>query len=163
MPTDKISLDYIYETMNLELPKAATDLTQYSDASSLYEHSQSDRIGAGLRVFIRSIIESATSVDKIDRSMIDAQVAFIDKTISAQLDEITHSVAFQQLESSWRSLKFLVSRTDFKKNVKIELLNSSKQDIMEDFEDSPETINVVCTAMSTRTNTILRVVNPMRH
>jgi len=140
MPTDKISLDYIYETMNLELPKAATDLTQYSDASSLYEHSQSDRIGAGLRVFIRSIIESATSVDKIDRSMIDAQVAFIDKTISAQLDEITHSVAFQQLESSWRSLKFLVSRTDFKKNVKIELLNSSKQDIMEDFEDSPETI-----------------------
>lgn len=140
MPTEKMSLDYIYETMNLELPKTSTDLSQYSDASSLYEHSQSDRIGAGLRVFIRSIIDSSTSVEKIDRSMIDAQVAFIDKTISAQLDDITHSEAFQQLESAWRSLKFLVSRTDFKKNVKIELLNSSKLDIMEDFEDSPETI-----------------------
>lgn len=140
MSNEKLSLDYIYETMNLELPKVETDLKQYSDASSLYEHSQSDRIGAGLRVFIRSIIDSATSIEKLDRSVIDAQVAFIDKTISAQLDEITHSDVFQQLESSWRSLNFLVSRTDFKKNVKIELLNSSKQDILEDFEDSPEII-----------------------
>ena len=44
------------------------------------------------------------------------------------------------MESAWRSLKFLIDRTDFRKNVKIDLLDVSKDELAEDFEDSPETI-----------------------
>lgn len=134
------NLEYIYETMNLELPSKEVDLSVYQDAGSLMEHATNERMSAALRVFINSVLESATSIDKIDKSVVDAQVAFIDKKISEQLDEVFHSEAFKTLESSWTSLKFLVGRTDFKKNVKIEVLNVSKDDLKEDFEDSPEII-----------------------
>lgn len=134
------SLQYIYETMNLDLPTKEIDLADFSDASALIEHQANERIGAGLRVFIRSVIDSSASIEKIDRAAIEAQVAFIDSMISAQLNEIVHSQQFQQLEAQWRQLKFLVDRTDFKKNVKIEILNCSKESLQEDFEDSPEII-----------------------
>lgn len=134
------NLEYIYETMDLELPSQEVDLSVYQDAESLMEHQVNERIGAALRVFIDSVLESSTSIDKIDRSVIDAQVAFIDEKISKQLDKILHSKEFQQLEATWTSLKFLVDRTNFKKNVKLELLNTSKEDLQEDFEDSPEIV-----------------------
>jgi type VI secretion system protein ImpC len=44
------------------------------------------------------------------------------------------------MESAWRGLKFLIDRTDFKKNVKIDIVDVSKEEIAEDFEDAPETI-----------------------
>jgi type VI secretion system protein ImpC len=42
------------------------------------------------------------------------------------------------MESSWRSMKFLIDRTDFRENIKIELLNVSQEDLLNDFEDAPE-------------------------
>jgi type VI secretion system protein ImpC len=138
--TTEQGLEYIYETMNLELPANEVDLEVYQNAESLFEHSANERIGAALRVFVGSILDSSTSIEKIDKSVIDSQVAFIDEKISAQLDEILHHEKFQKLESAWRGLKFMIDRTDFKKNVKIEVLNCSKDDLMEDFEDSPEIV-----------------------
>jgi len=133
-------LEYIYETIDLEIPEKEVDISEYRDVDSLSEHSASERMGAALRVFVQSAQDSAATIDRIDKSMIDAQIAAIDEKISSQLDEIIHSDAFQKLESAWKSLKFTVDRTNFKKNVKIELLNVSKQSLLEDFEDSPETI-----------------------
>src|SRR5690606_28251603 len=45
---------------------------------------------------------------------------------------------FQRLEAAWRSLKFVVDRVDFRENIRVEILNVSKQDLLEDFQDSPE-------------------------
>ena len=42
--------------------------------------------------------------------------------------------------SAWRGLKFLVDRTDFRHNVKIEILDVSKEDLIQDFEDAPEIV-----------------------
>ena len=62
------SLQYIYETMNLDLPKQEVDLMTYSDAGKLFEHEASERIGAALRVFLKSVVESSSTIDKIDRA-----------------------------------------------------------------------------------------------
>ncbi|MGZ3478256.1 MAG: type VI secretion system contractile sheath large subunit, partial [Polyangiales bacterium] len=45
---------------------------------------------------------------------------------------------FQKLESAWRGLKFAIDRTDFRENIRIEVLNASKEDLLTDFEDAPE-------------------------
>jgi type VI secretion system protein ImpC len=58
--------------------------------------------------------------------------------LSRQIDEILHNPGFQKLESAWRGLKFLVDRVDFRENIKVELLNCSKEDLLADFEDAPE-------------------------
>jgi len=62
----------------------------------------------------------------------------LDFQLSKQMDDILHANEFQQLESAWRGLKTLVDRTDFSQNIKIELVNASKQDLYDDFEDAPD-------------------------
>jgi len=43
------------------------------------------------------------------------------------------------LESVWRALWFLVERVDFGENIRVEVLDCSKDDLAADFEDAPST------------------------
>jgi type VI secretion system protein ImpC len=79
-----------------------------------------------------------TTVEKINKGLVDNMIAEIDRKLSKQLDAVLHNPEFQKVESAWRSLKLLVDRTNFRENVRIEVLNVSKDDLLEDFEDSPE-------------------------
>jgi type VI secretion system protein ImpC len=133
-------LEYIYQAMNFSVPANQVDVAKFKNAEALAESNASERISAGLAFFIESVVKAGTSIDKIDKAVLDKHIAEIDKRISAQLDAILHHPDFQKMESSWRSLKFLVDRTDFKKNVKIDILDVSKDDLATDFEDAPETI-----------------------
>ena len=56
------------------------------------------------------------------------------------MDEILHHGDFKKLESAWRSLNFLVERTDFRENIKIEILHVTKDELLEDFEDAPDVV-----------------------
>ncbi len=133
-------LDYIYQTMNLSVPQQPVDLGEFKSADALAESKTNERIGAALAFFVESVVKSGQTIDKIDKTVLDEHIAEIDRKISAQLDEIMHHDNFQKMESAWRSLQFLVDRTDFRKNVKIDILDMSKDDVAEDFEDAPETI-----------------------
>ncbi|HFP9670295.1 TPA: type VI secretion system contractile sheath large subunit, partial [Escherichia coli] len=72
--------------------------------------------------------------------LIDHHIAELDDQISRQLDAVLHHPEFQKVESLWRGVKSLVDKTDFRRNVKIELLDLSKDDLRQDFEDAPEII-----------------------
>jgi type VI secretion system protein ImpC len=133
-------LDFIYDSMNLSVPDHEVDITGFKNAEALAESKTNERIGAALAFFVESVIQSSQNVEKIDKVLLDNQIAEIDRKISMQLDEILHHEKFQKLESSWRSLKFLIDRTDFRKNIKIDLIDVSKEELAEDFEDAPETI-----------------------
>lgn len=92
----------------------------------------------GVQAFIAELLAPNRASDKVDKAFADALIAEIDAKLSKQLDEILHNPAFQKLESAWRGLKFTIDRTDFRENIKIELLNCSKDDLQTDFEDAPE-------------------------
>ncbi|MGF6609958.1 type VI secretion system protein ImpC [Paraburkholderia sp. WSM4175] len=79
-------------------------------------------------------------VDAIDALRIDHDLATIDLLLGRQIDTILHHPAFQTLESAWRGLQFLVDRTDFRRNVRIEVLDVPKETLRQDFEDAPELI-----------------------
>lgn len=134
------SLEYIYQSMNLAVPTESVDVMAYTDASALAESKTNERIGAALSFFFESVIQSGETIDKIDKNVLDKIIASIDSRISEQLDAVMHHPDFQKMESSWRSLKFLIDRTDFRKNVKIDLLDMAKQALTEDFEDAAEII-----------------------
>jgi len=142
MAEEKKSLvNEILEYMDIKAaPDKPVDLLQFREEADIAEVEANKRITAALRVFIGAISEGSTTVEKIDKTVLDHQIAAIDEKISAQLDAILHHPEFQKLESAWKGLKFLVDRTDFRKNIKIEVLDVSKQALLEDFEDSPETI-----------------------
>jgi type VI secretion system protein ImpC len=92
----------------------------------------------GVQALLAQLVEPSRKIDKVSNAVIDELIAGIDQKLSAQLDAILHHRQFQALESSWRSLKYLVDRTEFRENIRIEVLNASKDELLEDFEDSPE-------------------------
>jgi type VI secretion system protein ImpC len=95
----------------------------------------------GVEALVNGLLETGhESVVKVSSASLDDMIAQIDRKLSRQVDEIMHHPQFQQLESTWRSLKFLVDRVDFRENVKIEVLQATKEELLEDFEDAPEVV-----------------------
>jgi type VI secretion system protein ImpC len=92
----------------------------------------------GIQALMKELLSPKRAGEKVDKAFADALIAEIDEKISKQLNVILHAPEFQKLESAWRGLKFAIDRTDFRENIKVELLNVSKQDLMTDFEDAPE-------------------------
>ncbi len=92
----------------------------------------------GVEALISQLLEPGREVSKVSQAVVDDMIAELDRKLSLQVDEIIHHPKFQELESAWRSLKFLVDRTDFRENIKVEILNVNKEDLLDDFEDAPE-------------------------
>ncbi len=94
----------------------------------------------GVSAFIAELIKPKNKEERINKNLVDKMIAELDQQLSHQLDEIMHHDEFQSLESSWRGLKLLIDRTEFKENIKVELLSVSKVDLLDDFEDAPEVV-----------------------
>jgi len=91
----------------------------------------------GLEAFMKELVGTA-GARKVHQSVVNEMITELDKKLSLQIDEILHHQQVQKMESAWRGLKLLVDRTDFRENIKLEILNVSKDDLLNDFEDSPE-------------------------
>jgi type VI secretion system protein ImpC len=60
---------------------------------------------------------------------IEAMIAALDKRLTEQVNKIIHHEDFQKLESAWRGLHYLVNNTETDEQLKIRVLNVSKQDL----------------------------------
>lgn len=60
---------------------------------------------------------------------IEAIIAAIDKALTLQINKILHHEDFQKLEGAWRGLHHLVNNTETDENLKIRVMNISKQDL----------------------------------
>jgi type VI secretion system protein ImpC len=94
----------------------------------------------GVEAFITEMLAPTRKGEKVDKAVVDAMIAEIDKRMSDQINQILHHQELQKLESTWRGLKYLVDQTNFRENIKIATHNGSKQNPLEDFEDSPEVV-----------------------
>ena len=88
-----------------------------------------------LREFITRVGKEH-SITKYNNAVIDQYISQIDDVISAQMDVVIHDQSFQELESVWRGLQYLVENTKFEKPVKIEVLDVSKEELYEDLENA---------------------------
>jgi type VI secretion system protein ImpC len=120
---------------------AATILAKLMDLSGIPRAD--DRyalVVLGLRAALGALRVVGRERETIDRAFVDLLIAEIDGRMSAQINEILHHPTFQKLEAAWRGLKFLVDHTDFRENTRVEMLNCSKEDLLADFEDTPEVV-----------------------
>jgi type VI secretion system protein ImpC len=128
------------EKINLTPVTATRPVESFQSADALSESSTDERVTQAISVFLKMLHGSAQQVDRLDKSLLDFHIGQLDAQISEQLDAIMHDETVQRIESAWRGLKFLVDRTDFRKNVKIEVLDVAKDALRQDFEDTPEII-----------------------
>lgn len=119
----------------------ATLLDQIVAASRMNpdEHTYSVAT-TGLQALIQDLVKPERQGAVISGDLVDALIGDLDQQISSQVDQVLHNESFKKVESAWRGLKFLIDRTDFRENIRIEMTNVSKQDLQDDFEDSPEVV-----------------------
>lgn len=114
-------------------------LDQIMEQSNIDREDEAYSIATqGVQEFITQMLRSDKKDERVRKALVDEMIADIDEKLSIQLDEVLHNSEFQAMESAWRGLKFLVDRTDFRENNKVHLLNVSKQDLQDDFEDAAE-------------------------
>lgn len=133
-------LDDIFEQVEVEAPGEEVDVEEFKDPDAVAQKDRGAMVSAALRVFMDAVSDHEKPVDQIDKYLFDSLISSVDEKISEQLDEVVHHEDFQDLESSWGELKFLLDRTDFRQNVDVEVLNVSKESLRESFEDAPELI-----------------------
>ena len=82
---------------------------------------------------INALVKEALSdrdvvkTDVIDT--IEGMIAALDRKLSAQMNEILHAPEFQQLESAWRGLNYLVYNSETDAQLKIKVMNVSKSEL----------------------------------
>jgi len=70
--------------------------------------------------------------------MLGRDIARLDALLSRQVNAIQHHPRFQQLEASWRGLRYLVEQAEGAENVKIRVLSASWKEIARDVERAIE-------------------------
>ena len=128
----------LFEKINLNPVSSMTDIETFQNNEGLAEASADERVTAAVSVFLDLLKQSAQKVEKLDKTLLDGHIAALDAQISSQLDAVMHHPDFQRVESTWRGVKSLIDQTDFRQNVRIELLDVSKDHLAQDFEDAPE-------------------------
>ncbi|MGV8916524.1 MAG: type VI secretion system contractile sheath large subunit [Pseudomonas sp.] len=128
----------LFEKINLNPVSSLTGLDAFQSIDALSEASTDERVTAAVSVFLDLLKQSSQKVDRLDKTLLDGHIAALDGQISRQLDAVMHHPDFQRVESTWRGVKSLIDQTDFRQNVRIELLDISKDHLVQDFEDAPE-------------------------
>lgn len=127
------------EKVNLTPVTTSFDIGEFSEQNAMAELSLDERLTAAMQVLLDVSNAENSRIEKVDRTLLDHYISKIDAMMSEQLDAILHNAQFQKVESTWKSLQYLVSRTDFKSNTKIDLLDVDKETLREDFQDAADT------------------------
>ena len=94
---------------------------------------KSDEAKSAVEAAVLTLAQQALSKTQLIGSdvvmSIEAMIAEIDKKLSDQINQIMHHPEFQQLESAWRGLHHLVNNTETDEQLKIRVMNISKNEL----------------------------------
>lgn len=131
-------LDELLGYLKLGTESGITEESEVFSSEASTKMRAGDVVYASLKMLVNDVKERAkeTGVVALRSSDVDACIAVVDRLLSKQMDEITHHPKFQKLESSWRSVEFLIRRCNFRQNVKVNLMDITKEEITRDFQDA---------------------------
>lgn len=133
---EELEKDQPVREQTLDQPSLLEEITQLTRLQP--DEEPYSMAKQGLEYLLKELVQPDKAVDKVSKAVVDGMIADIDKKLSLQIDAILHHKEVQKLESTWRGLKFLIDKTNFRENIKVEILNVSKEDLIDDFEDSAE-------------------------
>ncbi len=129
--SEAVTLDLKRFLTSMSLVVAADDDSGPSDALP-HEWSAEDRFVAALAALVHNV---EPSNGRLLRGAVAEAVQRIDQSVTETLDLVLHHPKFVAIESAWRSLQDLMDHTNFQANMTVEILDVSKEEVMEDLED----------------------------
>lgn len=85
-------------------------------------------------------LDAEKSGGRFEKGKVVELMGQIDEIINAQLNEILHNPKFQEIEAAWRGLEDLVSHTNFRANIAIDILDVAKEELFQDFENNSSNV-----------------------
>ncbi len=82
-----------------------------------------------VKTLAQQALENTALISDDALRSIESIIAVIDRKLTEQVNEILHHEDFQQLESAWRGLHYLVNNTETDEMLKIRVFNISKKDM----------------------------------
>lgn len=117
----------------IEVWQQPIELQMFSQPDGLADASKAERLTASLQVLLEMMADEKNDDLQIDRVLLDRYILAIDDCLAKNLDTILHDPQFQQLESLWQSVHYLVSNSVDQSNCKIECLCVNKDELRDDF------------------------------
>lgn len=103
---------------------------------------RSERAASEVENAVATLVQQAladTSLIKGDvLDTIEEMIARLDEQLSAQMNAIMHAPEFQEIESSWRGLKYLVYNSETDSSLKLKVMNVSKNELYRDLRLYPD-------------------------
>ncbi len=114
----------------------ATKTAESPDFSALLQKEfkpKSDRareeVETAVRTLAAQVLADQDLIADDAVNSINAIVAEIDRKLAEQLNLIIHQPQFQQMESAWRGLHYLINNTETDEMLKIKVFNISKKEL----------------------------------
>ena len=82
-----------------------------------------------VRTLAAQALVNTTTISNDAYTTIEAIIAELDRKMSEQINLILHHPEFQQLESAWRGLHYLVNNTEMDEMLKIRVMNIGKKEL----------------------------------
>jgi type VI secretion system protein ImpC len=82
-----------------------------------------------VKTLAQQALENTALISDDALRSIEGIIAEIDKKLTEQVNLILHHADFQQLESAWRGLHYLVNNTETDEMLKVRVMNISKKDM----------------------------------
>jgi len=92
------------------------------------DDARKGRIEEAVQTLAQQALADAAVIGDDVFSTVDAMRAALDRKLSEQVNLILHNSEFQRLESAWRGLNYLVMNTSTGKDLKIRVMNMSKDE-----------------------------------
>ncbi len=88
-----------------------------------------DAVVSAVRTLAEQALSSAVTMSGDAYKTIESIIAEIDRKLTEQINLIIHHEEYQQLESAWRGLSYLVNNTETDEMLKIRVMSISKKDL----------------------------------
>jgi len=94
---------------------------------------RASRIETAVRTLAEQALSDANVIGDDVFATLDAMRAALDSKLTEQVNQIIHHPEYQQLESAWRGLNYMVMNTSTGKDLKIRVMNISKDEMRKMF------------------------------
>jgi type VI secretion system protein ImpC len=88
-----------------------------------------EAVESAVQTLAQTALANAEIISNDALSSITSMIAAIDRKLTEQVNLIMHDESFQQLESAWRGLHYLVNNTETDEFLKIKVFNISKKEL----------------------------------
>jgi type VI secretion system protein ImpC len=125
-------------------PTSAPALAEADDFTALLKQNfkpRSEHAASEVESAVQTLVTQALADSKLIKTevldTIEEMIARLDEKLTAQMNEVLHAPEFQQLESAWRGLNYLVFNSETDATLKIHVFNVGKMELYRNLKNYP--------------------------